>query len=518
MLGLFVLFIGLMVTVRAIISSTQEVKASDLNLVLPQADHVNEDKDDPKFDTAKHWNDSNFKWDKRTANADGPVSDLVSSYKMTYCPYCTSAQRKVLVPLQVFYEKDAEKRKCPECGSQLEIPQSIDVIAMERRFFEEDKKAEAHELESKYVEEIAKNFRQDYNEEYKRMEEVAKKLHEAERKRLEKLEEERRREEEERRREEEKDKDDDGVDDEWESAHGMDPNDKHDILYDNDGDGFSNIFEIENKTLPDNPKSHPELWWRFQVKSIAKITLDIEFKALTDNDNDDKSTWMVQFNYPDPRRPGRITSRFLMIGQEIKIDNKNYRLVDIKRIITEKKREAGNLDSKEGIDRINESQAILLEVNPPAGKDPDRLVVTINKPATSNDKRPILVDSGNLNLKQREKVMRIGDEIRLGLFNRDSNKGEGSRMTAQERRRAVRVYKLISVDEDKVSVVLEDITPVENTKNGKGKKGGNDADNGKKDAASERKLIVVTRDGKVPKDRMPIKKVERSTNEEHDIE
>ena len=62
LLGLFLIFIGLMFLVQSVISSTQEVKESDLRLPPRQPDYVNEDEKDPKFNTETRWMNSNFKW------------------------------------------------------------------------------------------------------------------------------------------------------------------------------------------------------------------------------------------------------------------------------------------------------------------------------------------------------------------------------------------------------------------------------------------------------------------------
>ncbi|MBR2720526.1 MAG: hypothetical protein IKB74_04240, partial [Lentisphaeria bacterium] len=53
LLGLFVLFVGLMFLVQSIISSTRSITEKDLKLPKRTADHVNADVTDPQFDTAK---------------------------------------------------------------------------------------------------------------------------------------------------------------------------------------------------------------------------------------------------------------------------------------------------------------------------------------------------------------------------------------------------------------------------------------------------------------------------------
>ena len=278
LLGLFVIFIGLMFLVQSVISSTQEVKESDLKLPRRSPDFQNEDPKDGKFDAVKRWNDSNFVWIvPENADKSEPVSDLVSAYKMTACPFCSkSGGKQVLIPLASFYAADEASRKCPECGHKLSKPLGINVIAEEMRFHAIDE-GKAHFIEEcKFLETEADALRQEDSEELRSMEEIANELYRIENERLAKL-------AEERRIEEEKDKDDDGVLDELEEKYGMSGNDANDIYYDIDGDGFANAFELENGTMPNDPLSHPELWWSLPVKSISKIALQEKFMALLDN-------------------------------------------------------------------------------------------------------------------------------------------------------------------------------------------------------------------------------------------
>ena len=288
----------------------------------------------------------------------------------------------------------------------------------------------------------------------------------------------------------------------------MDPNDRYDVRYDIDGDGFSNIFELENKTMPNDPKDHPPMWWRLQLKDIRQIELPVKFMALNDNANQDKNTWQLQFNYPDPnpRRAGRLTSSYLRIGSTIKIEGKTYRVEDVERKIIERKRAGGNLDAKgELVEKIDESEVTLVEVAK-AGVTPDKLKMVLNKTAYSSDRRPVLVDTGNIKNK-REYVLKVGDTLPIGLF--ATEKKEGG-LTAKERRREVRFYRLKSVDIANMRVEMEEIVRASDKKKNNVK----EETSGKKEVVP----IIITKAGMVPADKTPIKKVEKKNDVDGDEE
>ncbi len=63
---------------------------------------------------------------------------------------------------------------------------------------------------------------------------------------------------------EREDWDKDGMKDEWERKHGLDPNDASDAMTDADGDGYSNLTEFKAGTDPNDPEDFPppekDLW------------------------------------------------------------------------------------------------------------------------------------------------------------------------------------------------------------------------------------------------------------------
>lgn len=585
LLGLFLIFIGLMFLVQSVINSTREVKDSDLKLPPRQPDYINEDNKDAKFNTQIRWMSSNFKWNSLPAVADNgePSNDLVSPFQMAECSNCSKIRGRhytMLIPLAHFNSKDESFNKCPECGVDLYAPLMIDVPELERKYFqldsdyqllitmsealhreseerikqeeeqrqkeeeqrqrEEEALARQNEEENKQLEQWSSDLAKEAEEESARLTEIASKLHQEEEalsnyeftrlteisgklhqeeealsnfeferlttisnalhqeliveiSRMEEIFGKVHAEEAERQRaEDEKDRDDDGIPNDEETKYGMDPDDPNDVRYDNDGDGFGNLFEIRNGFRPDDPKNHPPLWWRLQIKDIRRIELTTRFMALNDNASSDKSTWLLQFNYPDPRRKGRTSSSYLQIGSYITIDGRRYKIDDVERIITEKKREAGNLDDgKTVVDKIDESKVFLTEEVTTPDAVPDKLVMTINQTAYSNDMRPALVDGGNIRRKT-ERVLKIGEKITLTLFQTENKEGG---LTAKQRKAFTCVYQLVSVDANKNIITMIEVTP------------------GKELDGVE--PFTVRGTGKVPVDMTPIKKVERNN---HDVD
>ena len=114
------------------------------------------------------------------------------------------------------------------------------------------------------------------------------------------------------------DSDGDGLSDEWELAHGMNPNDSSDANADSDGDGYTNFEEFEAGTDPQDPASHPD-----DLDSL-KLQLPLDEDKLPFYLERDKSlpyqgSWRVSFR-DDARKNdyGRKgVSYVVMVGKEI---------------------------------------------------------------------------------------------------------------------------------------------------------------------------------------------------------
>ena len=76
------------------------------------------------------------------------------------------------------------------------------------------------------------------------------------------------------------DKDDDGMLDEWELAHGLNPLDPDDAHKDSDGDGFTNLEEFSFKTDPKDPGSAPPVIAKLRVAGIKTMPFHLKFMAV----------------------------------------------------------------------------------------------------------------------------------------------------------------------------------------------------------------------------------------------
>ena len=387
LVGLILGFIVLMIMAQLIISRTQEVKDSDLEIPQPKADYdpdavKPDNKDfDPVYKrehTKLVWNNATSR-DAKAREDSGLIgfSDLVDVFAIAACPYCSDGETKVLIPLDNFSTKEVA-RKCPKCGHELPPP-------TER-----------------------------------------KKLHVGIKT--------------------EQDLDGDGIPNEVERKYGMNPEDPDDALFDDDHDGFSNLVEIENGFDPRDPLSHPPYWWRLRLKDVKQIELPIRFKALNENNSKDKREWEFQFNTPHRRIKGRVDSTFCRIGDTVEIEGREYRIDDVVRSSKQVKVEGRNADGS-ATRLVDTSKVLLTEmISDEASRAPDKLEMTIDQPAYSSDKRPVLDDLGYADGK--EYVLRINDTFYMG----------NTAVTNYRRDRSAVRYQLKSVDMEKKLVRLVELS------------------------------------------------------------
>lgn len=416
LLGLFVLFIALMVMVQGIISRTKEISDADLNLPKREANHVMADAKDKKFDPAYMWSETRLVWNDGAAReAQGKLlgfSDLVSVFPMASCPYCNDplkSDKVTLVPLANFSSKDA-KRNCPNCGHELPAP-----VARKKMFIG---------IKS------------------------------------------------------ENDLDGDGIPNEIERKYGMNPDNPEDALWDNDKDGFSNYFEIQNNFDPNNPGNHPPYWWRLRLKHIDQVELPIKFMAITDNGSADKKSWALQFNMPHRRIKNKIRSEYHWIGQTVTIEGRVYQIDDVEKRIEQVKSEDGSRSRQ-----IDRTRVFLTEiVNAGVMRAPDKLTMVIGEPAKSSDKRPVMEDlgfPGGMTL-----TVYSGSKLYIGNIDHKNLRNDP---TAGR-------YMVKDVDVEKNIVRIVDLRE-------------------RAAADGSRTVIDITVDGRVPVEARPVQRSERSADE-----
>lgn len=124
-----------------------------------------------------------------------------------------------------------------------------------------------------------------------------------------------------------KDSDGDGISDVKELELGMNPNDPKDVDHDLDNDGFSNIFEIKKGTSIKDPKSHPPTVYRLFVEGIDRRKLRFHLKKIVKK-GASKDNWDIQTS-EWVQEKGRMDDKFRKIGNNISIDGSVYKILDI---------------------------------------------------------------------------------------------------------------------------------------------------------------------------------------------
>jgi len=392
LLGLFCVFIALMVMVQGIISSTKEITEDSLKIPKRKADHQQVDPQSEELNTQLQKNQGKVLWnDNGSRNAAlniktvGDYSDLASVFPIAKCPYCSTDTKANFIPLSSFSSKE-EKRNCPICSKHLPVPP-------ERRF------ANLQGVEN--------------------------------------------------------DDDRDGISNQDEERYGLNPRNPDDALYDDDNDGFSNVFEITNNFDPKNSKSAPPVWWRLRLVDVKQIELPVRFMKINDNNSDDKSKWLLQFNV---KRRKREETEWLALGEMITIDRTDYKIVDVIRDIKQVKITEGHQAGQSRTE--DKSRVILVEELYGEERQADRLKMYAGQPAYSSDERPVLEDVGFY--PPVEYALQIGSVIKVPVMPSGSNSKR---------------YRVEKSDADKMIVWIVDL---------RASRGG------------EQTLIEITKEGKVP--------------------
>ena len=118
------------------------------------------------------------------------------------------------------------------------------------------------------------------------------------------------------------DSDRDGIPDLVELEADLDPYSAKDRLADKDGDGFVNLYEFQQKTKINDPKSHPPFYVALGVNRVERQVLRMKLKVVEET-TDKKSDWTIQIAvYPrikDGKASGKESNKFMSIGDTLEI-------------------------------------------------------------------------------------------------------------------------------------------------------------------------------------------------------
>lgn len=187
------------------------------------------------------------------------------------------------------------------------------------------------------------------------------------------------------------DLDGDGINNDNELRYGLNPKDPSDALLDADGDGFSNLYEINvSNTDPRNPTSCPPLWRRLRFKTMAKIKLPIQISSIdTAGNNSDHKTWeaSIKLEYRDPRT-GKLRKREqdCKIGDTLLFDGRKYKLTSLDRQF---EKDDNGIERKKDIVTLQ-----MIAENESEKSQEHELKLVFGQPVYSSDLRVVLEDVG----------------------------------------------------------------------------------------------------------------------------
>ena len=185
------------------------------------------------------------------------------------------------------------------------------------------------------------------------------------------------------------DSDGDGITNDNENRHGLNSKDPGDALLDYDGDGFSNLYEINvSNTDPRNPTSCPPLWRRLRYRGLAKIKLPIQISGV-DVSSPDRKNWeaSIKLEVRDSKT-GRLRKREqdCKIGDTLNFDGRKYMVTDIHRQLEKDDR---------GIERKKDTVTLRMIAESETEKaQAHELMLVFGQPVYSPDFRVVLEDIG----------------------------------------------------------------------------------------------------------------------------
>jgi len=203
-------------------------------------------------------------------------------------------------------------------------------------------------------------------------------------------------------------------------------------LYDDDNDGFSFRYEVQNNTNPADPASHPPLWQRLYVTGVNRVELGGKLTVVNAPKDEPDSRWYIQIDIPEKDRQGNILRDstgairyrrpMLWLDSTVDIDGTKFKVVEITPRYAEDSAEASAAATNESTARL---QAGDLEIE-----------MQVNQPAYYPEQKIFMSDLGS----NEEYRVDVGDVITMG-----------NNLVGQAQ------YKVTATDTDKLQVTLIDI-------------------------------------------------------------
>lgn len=244
----------------------------------------------------------------------------------------------------------------------------------------------------------------------------------------------------------EDDSDGDGISDEDEKRYGLNQDDPADALFDADGNGFSNAYEVENNFDPRLPNNCPPLWYRLRVRGVDRVELPIRLTSVDTGGKSDPAGWDALIKLQRRNSAGKLvwSDSSYSIGDQLNLGDRIYRVEKIT---------VGGKESRDGGNAPEASTVLLREVLDDSGAasvKPEELLLVEGKPVYSPDSRIILEDIGVPADEKGQRTvyaLRVGDRFNIG----------GIPGTKGARAVAVQTFRLVKYDEKKQIAILEDV-------------------------------------------------------------
>ena len=197
----------------------------------------------------------------------------------------------------------------------------------------------------------------------------------------------------------EEDADGDGIKDVDEQRYGWNANDPSDALMDSNGNGFSNLYEIDNGFNPLIPNNCPPLWYRLRFRGVDRFELPLKLTNVDTGEQTDPTKWEALIRTQTRNAKGKLVWRdnAYQIGDSLKFENRMYNVVDISRKTAEQLKGLGGAVPAGKEKTANEFYTVMLRESEDSlkeGAKPEELLLILGQPVYSPDRRVILEDIG----------------------------------------------------------------------------------------------------------------------------